>query len=72
VLTIDQIVEYLERTIAQDLLSGDKTGLKRTQTAAGVLMAAAESTRDKETAQRFRIVAAHAANKLEELEKDTA
>jgi hypothetical protein len=69
-LTIDQVIDYLEETIAADLLRGDKVGLKRTQTAAGVMMAAAEARADKDTAQRFRYVAAHAANKLEELEKD--
>jgi hypothetical protein len=66
-LTIDQVVEYLERTIAEEFLVGDKVGLKRAQTAAGVIMAAAELERDRETAQRFRVVAAQAANKLEEL-----
>jgi hypothetical protein len=70
VLTIEQIIEYLEKTIAEDLLRGDKIGLKRTQMAAGVVMAAAEANSDKETAQRFRLVAAHAANKLEELENE--
>jgi hypothetical protein len=69
-VTIEQMIEYLEKTIAEDLLRGDKIGLKRTQTAAGVMMAASEANGDKETAQRFRYVAAHAANKLEELEKD--
>ncbi len=71
-VTIDQIIEYLEKTVAEDLLRGDKVGLRRTQTAGGVLMAAAEAAGDKDTAYRFRIVSAHAANKLEELEKKNA
>jgi hypothetical protein len=66
-LTIDQVIEYLEKTIAEEFLVGDKVGLKRAQTASGVMMSAAESVHDRETAQRFRIVAARAANKLEEL-----
>ncbi len=66
-LTIEQVIEYLEKTIAEEFLVGDKVGLKRAQTAAGVMMAAAESIRDSETVQRFRLVAAHAANKIEEL-----
>lgn len=69
-LTVDQIIEYLEKTIAEDMLTGDKLALKRTQTAAGILMNAAQSAGDKDTAQRFRFVAAHAANKIEELEKN--
>lgn len=66
-LTIEQIIEYLERTIAEDFLAGDKVGLRRSQTAAGVIMAAAQASGEKDTAFRFRVLAAEAANKLEEL-----
>ena len=69
-LTEDQIVEYLEQTIAEGRLSGDKVGLRRTQTTAGVLMAAAQTVGDTASAQRFRLLAAQAANKQDELEAD--
>lgn len=68
-ITIDQIIVYMERTIAEDFLAGNKVNLRHTQTAAGVLMAAAESVKDSESARRFRQVAAQAANKLEDVEK---
>jgi hypothetical protein len=45
-------------------------GLQRFQTGAGVLMAAAEASGDTDTAYRLRVVASHAANKIEELEKN--
>jgi hypothetical protein len=67
-LTVPQIVEYLEKVIAADFLAGNRAGLRRTQTAAGVLMDAAQFAGDKETAMRFRVLAAQAANKNEELE----
>ena len=51
------------------MLAGNKLGLKHTQTAAGVIMAAAESVKDGATAARFRSVAAQAANKLEDVER---
>lgn len=66
-LTVDQIIEFLNTAVAEDTLRGDNIGLKHIQTTAGVLMAAAESVQDKDTAYRFRLVAAHAANKHEEL-----
>jgi hypothetical protein len=66
-VTTEQIIEYLERVIAEDTLSGNRPGLKNAQTAAGFLMAAAEYAGDKETARRFRFLAARAANKNEEL-----
>lgn len=68
-LTIEQILEYMNTTIAEDFIRGDKPGLHRIQTAAGVLMAAAETAGDKQTAYEFRKVAAHASNKQEELEE---
>ena len=66
-LTNDQIIEFLERVIAEDTLSGNRAGLKNSQTAAGFLMAAANYAGDKETAYKFRVLAARAANKNEEL-----
>lgn len=71
-LTVDQIIEFMEHTIAEDFLAGNKVGLKHTQTAAGTVMAAAEWVQDKGTASRFRLVAAQAANKLEEIEQTEA
>ncbi len=68
-LTIEQIVEYTERVIAEDSLSGNKLGLKNTQRAAGFLMSAADAHGEKELARKFRILAAQAANKAEELER---
>jgi hypothetical protein len=69
-MTIEDSIEYLIKRIAEDFLRADKIGLRRTQTAAGVLMAAAETIRDKETAHRFRSLAAQAANKIEELDEN--
>ncbi len=66
-LTADQIVEFMERVIAEDRLSGNRAGLKNTQTAAGFLMAAANYAGDKDSAFKFRVLAAEAANKNEEL-----
>jgi hypothetical protein len=66
-LTSDQIIDFMERVIAEDRLSGNRAGLKNTQIAAGFLMAAANYADDKATAQRFRVLAAEAANKNEEL-----
>lgn len=66
-LTIDQIFEFVERVIAEDRLSGNRAGLKNTQIAAGFLMAAANYAGDTASARRFRILAAEAANKNEEL-----
>ncbi|HMP41184.1 MAG TPA: hypothetical protein PKA05_12440 [Roseiflexaceae bacterium] len=67
-LTIDQIIAHLERTIAEDRLAGNRYGLKNAQTAAGFLMAAAQAADDKGLARRFQILAAQAANKAEELD----
>lgn len=66
-LTIDQVIEYFEQVIAEDRLSGDAINLKHVQTAAGLLMSAAQAYNDKETAYRFRLLAAQAANKREEI-----
>lgn len=69
-LTIEAVIEYMEHIIAQDRLTGDQISLRHIQTAAGVIMAAAEHAGDKDMAYRFRVLAAHAANKQEEAEKD--
>ena len=69
-LTVDQIIEYMERVIAEDRLSGNHAGLKNSQVAGGFLMAAANYAGDKDTARKFRVLAAEAANKREELGED--
>ncbi len=66
-LTLDQVAEYAERTIAEQTLSGDEMALKNAQRALGYIVAAAEAHGDRETARRFRILAAQAANKAEEV-----
>jgi hypothetical protein len=66
-ITLDQVHTYLQRIIAERRLSADNTGLKNAQTAAGVIAAAAESMGDRDTALRFRVLAAEAANRREEL-----
>ena len=68
-LTTDQLLEFTERVIAEDQLAGNRAGLKNTQVAAGFLMAAANYAGDKETARRFRLLAAKAANFNEALSK---
>jgi hypothetical protein len=69
-ITIEDVIEQLTEEIARDFLRADKLGLRRTQTAAGVLMAIAQAKGDKDTAYRFRVLAAQAANKQEELDQD--
>lgn len=66
-LTAEKIVEYLETVIAEDRLSGNRAGLRNSQIAAGFLMAAANYAGDKQMAYKFRVLAAAAANKQEEL-----
>lgn len=66
-VTIDQIAEYIEHTIAQQALADDREGLRHTQWAAAVIMSAAQASGDKTTATRFRNLAAYSANKQEEL-----
>jgi hypothetical protein len=67
-LTIDQIIVHMEREIAQGRLEGRREELRQLQYAAGVLIRAAEGNNDKDSAQRFRLVAAQAANVQEELD----
>ncbi|NTV62734.1 MAG: hypothetical protein HGA65_04245 [Oscillochloris sp.] len=66
-LSINQIIAFMEREIAQDRLEGRRDDLRQIQYAAGLLMRAAEDAGDKESARRFRLVAAQAANVQEEL-----
>ena len=69
-LTTENIFEFMERVIAEDRLAGNSQGLKNTQNAAGFLMAAANYAGDSAAARRFRVLAAEAANKYEELGED--
>jgi hypothetical protein len=69
-MTVDQIIEFMQRVIAEDRLSANRAGLKNTQIAAGFLMAAANAAGDKDTSWRFRLLAAEAANKNEALDKE--
>jgi hypothetical protein len=66
-LTAEQIIEYMQLVIAEDRLAGNSAGLRNTQLAAGFLMAAANYAGEKDIAFRFRVLAAEAANKNEEL-----
>lgn len=66
-LTIEKIVNFMERKIAEDFLAGHRVGLRNTQIAGGFLMAAAKDAGDSDLAFRFRVLAAEAANKYEEL-----
>ncbi len=67
-LTTEQIREYLTHRIAEEFLHGSRMELRHIQMTAGYLKAAAESVGDKDAAHHFRVLAAEAANKEEELE----
>lgn len=67
-LTVEQIIAYCERRIAELHLAGDRPGLRRVQLALVVLMEAAQHAGDKETARRFQTLAARSANLQEQLE----
>lgn len=69
-LTIAQVIEFLNTATTEEYLRGDSQALRRIQTTAGMLMAAAEACGDKATAYEFRKIAAHAANRQEELSED--
>ncbi len=71
-LTLEQLAEYTERIIAEKTLSGDSVALLNAQRAAGFVVAAAEAIHDADTARRFRILAARAANNHEALDKNTS
>ncbi|KAB8144406.1 hypothetical protein F8S13_05910 [Chloroflexia bacterium SDU3-3] len=65
--TVDDILAYTERVIAEDRLSANRAGLANTQRACGFLLAAAQAAGDKDTARRFQVLAAQAANFNEQL-----
>lgn len=65
-VTTEQIYEFFEKLIAEGRLQGNQVNLKQVQSTAGMIMNAAEAYGDKETARRFQILAARAANKHEE------
>lgn len=69
-LTVEQILDYLERRIAEHHLTGDRLALKRDQDVAGFLMAAVRDSGDKHLALRFQTLAARAADLREQLEPD--
>ncbi len=69
-VTIEAILEYLERRIAEHHLAGDRLALKRDQDVAGFLTAAARDLGDKHLALRFQTLAARAADLREQLEPD--
>lgn len=68
-MTIDQVFAYLEKIIAEGRSASDRTKLRQAQTTCGALMDAANYADDRETAARFRVLAAKAANYLEELDQ---
>ncbi len=61
-LTIDQIIAYMEREIAQGRLTGQREELRQLQYSAGMLMRAAHEVDDPECVRRFSLLAAQAAN----------
>lgn len=63
--TIETLVEYLERVIAEDTLANNKARLKNHQISAGFLLEAARASGDKNLATRFQVLAAKAANARE-------
>jgi hypothetical protein len=63
----EQLYTYLERSITERHLAGDKTQLAKLQTACGVIMAAATDAGQAALAKRFQILAARAANLAEKL-----
>lgn len=64
-VTIEQLIAYIERRIAEGRLAGDSAGLRKIQSAAGLLMDAANHADDKDTATRLKLLAAKAANAQE-------
>jgi hypothetical protein len=63
----EQLYTYLERSITERHLAGDKAQLQKLQSACGVVMAAANDADAVALAKRFQILAARAANLLEKL-----
>jgi len=68
-VTIEQLISYIETRIAESRIAGDAAALRRIQTGAGLLMEAANAAGDKETAKRLQILAAKAANEHEAITK---
>lgn len=63
----DALYAYIERSITERHLAGDKAQLLKLQTACGIIMAAANDGGDAPLAKRFQILAARAANLAEKL-----
>jgi hypothetical protein len=68
-VTVEAMIGYFERLIAEYRLSGDRQGLLRIQTAAGMMMQAAQAAGDAATARRLHVLAAQAANQAEEAQR---
>jgi hypothetical protein len=68
-VTIEQIISYIETRIAESRMAGDAAALRKIQSSAGFLMEAANAAGDKETGKRLQILAAKAANEHEALQK---
>ena len=66
-MTSEQLYAYIERTITERHLAGDKAALNRLQTACGVLMAAANDAGQSAIAKQWQILAARAANLAEKI-----
>jgi hypothetical protein len=69
-LTVEQIITYCEREIAARYLAGEKEQLRRVQLALAVLAGAADEVGDRETALRFRVLAAKSADHQDALSGD--
>ncbi|MFZ9858232.1 MAG: hypothetical protein ACO3F2_07880 [Roseiflexaceae bacterium] len=66
-MTSEQLYAYIERTITERHLAGDKVALNRLQTTCGVLMAAATDIGHSALAKQWQILAARAANLAEKI-----
>jgi len=66
-MTDEQLYAYIERSITERHLAGDKTQLLKLQTTCGVIMAAANDVGQAAIAKQFQILAARAANLAEKL-----
>lgn len=61
-VTVDQIMAFFEREVAERHMAGDREGLRQAQLALGLLMRAADDANDRSSAAGFRNLAARAAN----------
>lgn len=66
-MTSEQLYAYIERTITERHLAGDRAALSRLQTTCGVLMAAATDAGHSALAKQWQILAARAANLAEKI-----